>query len=81
MTERNEPGEERGRRRRRHEPERESGDNPLKHARILQRRWEGSAPPTAERYARALRQWRALPGAVVSPGTGLTAAPAEEDQP
>jgi hypothetical protein len=81
MTERNEPGEEGGRRRRRREPERESGDNPLKHARILQRRWEGSAPPTAERYARALRQWRALPGAVVSPGTGLTTAPAEEDQP
>ena len=48
---------------------------------ILQRRWLGSPPPTAERYARALRQWRALPGAVVSLGTGMTAAPDEGDQP
>lgn len=63
------------RRRRRREPREESGDDPLRHARILQHRWEGSPPPTAERYARALRQWRALPGAVVSPGTGTTAGP------
>ena len=56
----------------------ESGDDPLKHARILQRRWLGSPPPTPERYARALRQWRALPGAVVAPGTGETTGPQEE---
>ncbi len=42
MTERNEPGEEGARRPRRREPERESGDNPLKQARILQRRWRGA---------------------------------------
>jgi len=66
-----EEGARRPRRRREHREE--SGDDPLRHARILQHRWEGSPPPTAERYARALRQWRALPGAVVSPGTGTTA--------
>jgi hypothetical protein len=32
-------------------------------------RWLGSAPPTAEAYARALAQWRRLPGAI-----GVTAA-------
>lgn len=32
-------------------------------------RWLGSAPPTAEAYARALAQWRQLPGAI-----GATAA-------
>lgn len=69
------------RRRRRREHREESGDDPLKHTMILQRRWLGSPPPTAERYARALRQWRALPGAVVSLGTGMTAAPDEGDQP
>jgi hypothetical protein len=46
------------------EPERE-GDDPMAHARFLERRWYGSAPPTAELHARALRQWRALPGAIV----------------
>jgi hypothetical protein len=51
--------------------EEEGGDDPARHARIQARRWLGSPPPTAERYARALRQWRALPGAVVSPGTGM----------
>jgi len=55
---------------REHERERESrregsGDDPRRHAAILALRWEGSPPPTAERYAHALRQWRALPGAVV----------------
>jgi hypothetical protein len=61
--------------RRRRERREGSGDDPLRHARILQRRWEGSPPPTAERYARALQQWRALPGAVVSPGTGTALGP------
>ena len=68
MTERNEPGEEGGRRRRRREPERESGDDPLKRARILQRRW-GERPPAAERFARALRRWRASRAPGVT-GTG-----------
>jgi hypothetical protein len=61
---------ERHEREREHKREREdgregSGDDPRRHAAILALRWEGSPPPTAERYARALRQWRALPGAVV----------------
>jgi hypothetical protein len=37
----------------------------------LAKRWTGSAPPTAEAYARALRQWRQLPGAVVTPATDV----------
>jgi hypothetical protein len=41
----------------------ESGDDPRKHAAILERRWVGSAPPTLERYLHALAQWRALSGA------------------
>jgi hypothetical protein len=60
-----------------HYPDRDredSGDDPAMHARIIARRWEGSPPPTAERYARALRQWQALPGAVVSPATYVTVA-------
>lgn len=43
----------------------ESGDDPLRHARIIERRWLGSVPPTPTLYARALQQWLALPGAVV----------------
>jgi len=66
--------------RRRREHREESGDDPRRHARILQHRWEGSPPPTAERYARALQQWRALPGAVVSPGALVTAS-ADETGP
>jgi hypothetical protein len=37
---------------------------------IVKRRLEGGAPPTPEAYARALKQWQRLPGAVVhDPGT------------
>jgi hypothetical protein len=86
MADRRNPGDDEGRereedRQRSRRPPRsrtpgehraESGDDPLRHAMILQRRWLGSPPPTAGRYARALAQWRALPGAVVSPGTGMT---------
>ena len=43
---------------------REKHDDPRAFALILERRWDGSAPPTPERYALALRQWAALPGAV-----------------
>ena len=83
MTERYEPGDEDERRRAEDDerrPSEESGDDPRRHARILQHRWEGSPPPTAERYARALQQWRALPGAVVSPGALVTAS-ADETGP
>ena len=53
----------------------EDGDDPLRHAQIIQRRWLGSPPPTLERYARALRQWQRLPGAVMRPATTVTVAP------
>lgn len=75
-------GEERHEREREHERRRdrdgdheESGDDPERHARIIERRWLGSPPPTLERYARALRQWHRLPGAVVRPATAVAPVP------
>ena len=56
-----------------HERE-ESGDDPKRHASIIERRWQGSPPPTAERYAKALKQWQNLPGAVKGPATDVTGA-------
>jgi hypothetical protein len=38
-------------------------------------RWIGSAPATAEAYARALAQWRQLPGAISVTTTDLGEAP------
>ena len=70
----NENDNEQERRLEREDEEKDVGDNPAMHARIIARRWLGSPPPTAERYARALRQWQALPGAVVSLATVLTVA-------
>jgi hypothetical protein len=61
-------------RRRSDREEEDGGDDPGMHFRIIARRWLGSPPATAERYARALRQWQALPGAVVSPATYVTVA-------
>ena len=59
----------------RREREREgSGDDPRRHTAILERRWMGSPPPTAEKYARALTQWHALPGAVVQSPAELAGA-------
>jgi ABC-type Zn2+ transport system substrate-binding protein/surface adhesin len=60
-----------------------SGDDPKKHAAIIARRWEGSPPPTAERYAHALKQWHALPGAVVWPATDVEppAPPSPDGEP
>jgi hypothetical protein len=34
-------------------------------------RWRGSAEPTAQAYARALAQWRRLPGAIGATATDL----------
>jgi len=50
----------------------DSGDDPKRHAKIIERRWLESPPPTFEHYSRALRQWHALSGAVVRPATDLT---------
>ena len=41
----------------------------------IARRWQGSAPPTAEAYARALRQWRQLPGSVITAPNDLAEIP------
>lgn len=47
------------------------GDDPFRHASIIRQRWRGGAPPTPERLATALQQWRAMPGAVITPATYL----------
>jgi hypothetical protein len=41
------------------------------HLAIVAARWEGSVPPTAQAYSRALAQWRQLPGAIVTAATDL----------
>lgn len=56
----------------------DSGDDPRAHAKIIERRWLGSPPPTPERYAHALRQWHALPGAVALAPSDVGAAEAHE---
>jgi hypothetical protein len=49
---------------------------------LLRRRWLGSAPPTAQAYARALNLWSQLPGALpiplAEPGTS-NAPPSQDD--
>jgi hypothetical protein len=77
--------EDRGERGREHYREHEKhghgGDDPKKHAAIVARRWEGSPPPTAERYAQALKQWHALPGAVMWPATDVSPLPPTNPAP
>ena len=38
---------------------------------LLARRWQGSIPPTPQAYARALKQWRQLPGSISTVPTDL----------
>lgn len=61
----------------------EGGDNPARQAALIAQRWVGSAPPTAELYARARRQWLALPGALSRPAADvpMPAAPAPPTEP
>jgi hypothetical protein len=52
----------------------------------LARKWQGSVPPSAQAYALALRQWRQLPGAVITEPTDLgtiakPAAPNSDESP
>jgi hypothetical protein len=47
----------------------------------LARKWQGSVPPTAEAYARALALWRQLPGAVITEPTDLGKLPANHTAP
>ena len=57
-----------------HRERKDTGDDPRAHAKIIARRWIGSVAPTPELFARAVRQWHALPGAVVWPATDVTVA-------
>jgi hypothetical protein len=61
------------RERREHEREghREEGKDRAVHLAIIAARWAGSVPPTAQAYARALAQWRQLPGATITAATDL----------
>lgn len=45
------------------------------HREIVLRWWEGSVPPTAQAYARALKQWRQLPGSIVTAPADLGTLP------
>jgi hypothetical protein len=33
---------------------------------FLARKWQGSAPPSPQTYARAIRLWRQLPGSIIA---------------
>jgi hypothetical protein len=69
-------------RRRKRGPEKDEHDDPRAFAVIIERRWAGSAAPTAERYALALQQWAALPGAVAAAQTtAIAPAPPGDRQP
>jgi hypothetical protein len=46
---------------------------------ITARRMAGGVPATPQAYAKALEQWRKLPGAVMSPPTDLRPALANSD--
>jgi hypothetical protein len=73
---------DRDEREREHHRERsESGDDPRRQELIIERRWLGSIPPTAELYARALRQWEALPGAVVRSAADVQPIPTPKPAP
>jgi len=51
-----------------------SGRERQVHLEIVLRWWEGSVPPTPQAYARALKQWRQLPGSIVTSATDIGAA-------
>jgi hypothetical protein len=48
------------------------------HKEILERRMRGGAEPTLDAYARALEQWKDLPGSIVRPPTDVTPPSVEE---
>jgi hypothetical protein len=48
------------------------------HREILERRLRGGPEPTPDAYARALEQWKNLPGSIIRPPTDVTPPPAEE---
>lgn len=58
-----------------HKPE---GREHQVHKEILERRWRGGPEPTPEAYARALEQWKNLPGSIVRPPTDIRQPPDEK---
>lgn len=42
---------------------------------FLTRKWEGSAPPSAQAYAQAIRKWRQLPGSIMTAPADLGTVP------
>jgi hypothetical protein len=49
------------------------------HREYVEQHLEGGRPATPDEYARALRQWHELPGAVRRPATELGRLPSEEE--
>lgn len=59
----------------RHDPE---GREHQVHKEILERRVRGGPQPTPEAYARALEQWKKLPGSIVRPPSDVTPPPPQQ---
>lgn len=72
--------DDRQREREREHSDRRGRDFPV-FLKIRGARWLGSAPPTAEAYARALALWRRLPGAIGVTAADLGAAPGAAKPP
>lgn len=75
MAKKKKPEEPQGQERPKHKPE---GREHQVHKEILERRWRGGPEPTPEAYARALEQWKNLPGSIVRPPTDIT-PPSDEN--
>lgn len=48
------------------------------HQELLDKRQGGGEPPTAEAYAKALKEWQQLPGSVVRPPTDVKPSESED---
>lgn len=49
------------------------------HQELLEKRLGGGDPPTAEAYAKALKEWQQLPGSIVRPPTDVKPSESEKD--
>lgn len=56
-------------------PEGREGTERLVYEEYLSRKWEGSAPPSPQAYARAIQLWRQLPGAIMTTPADLGTIP------
>jgi hypothetical protein len=73
---REEPKRERGERKHREEPHGTGyGTERSVYQKYLARKWEGSAPPTPQAYARAIQLWRQLPGSIMTAPADLGTIP------